>query len=193
MFSERRSFHIPNHVVLGEIFKAVDCRLTELLFLCGVYPEKDWVDQKRSLSFSKKIRIAGKLFPQDIVFHTLNRKMADQRNYAEHRFEEPKDQAVQEALETMNAFIKMTAGLFCILEEFSMFKFQVDEQSEAVVIQIMREQGTLLLLEDGEDPANLFGMPAQSELGQGIIKKVLGDIEWYLQYDPKFMTRLGFL
>ncbi len=183
---------IPAHVPMGEIHRAIECRLSEILYFCGLFPEDRSVIPRRYLSFTKKVRFGEKIIPESIIPRSLFTRMGKTRNMAEHQYQEPERNDLKESLETMNLFFEATQRYFDILYYYSMFKYPSDTQAQHIVVQILRDKGALLVFGDGDNPTTLQGLRSDGELALTLLKKIMADIEFYLDHDTGFMKKLGF-
>jgi len=192
LYEAAKAKEIPFHVSMTEILRSIDCRLAEILFYCGIYPENHWNNPRRQLSWSKKLEIVKVVLPKSIIPITLLRDLSQTRNITEHQFYEPTRQEVVKCREMMDAVIEMTNGLLDILFSESVFKYQIDDTDALVAMQIMRENGSLLVMNDDEVPTLRQGIPANEELGLRLINKLLHEIKFHLDNDPNFKKKLGF-
>lgn len=174
---------IPWHVPVSESLRAVDCLLTEFLFFCGLYPEREWVNMRTQISFSKKVKLATSIMPREILPSSLLRDVARIRNICEHQFAEPSRTEAYKALEVMDTFLEITGPIYGILEAFSMFKYELEEIKATLVVQIMRDNGSILVFRDGANPSSRYGIPARSDLGKSLLRKIVAEVKWYLDWD----------
>ncbi|MFA7368814.1 MAG: hypothetical protein WC334_04140 [Kiritimatiellales bacterium] len=74
---------------------------------------------------------------------------------------------------------------------FSMFKYKVNDAGTVAVV-LMRENGSILLCCDGENPGTRHGIPSERTTAKSLVKKVLFDIKMYVDDDAAFLSRPGF-
>lgn len=140
-----RSGDIPFHVPATEILKTVECRISEMLYFSGYYPEKLWGKLPSPLSVSKKIQLAGHLFPDDAFPSPLVRDIQNIRNVVEHQFAEPDKNDVEKMLATMLLFLDRTDRLINIFQDVSLFIYHVEDTGDDWQIQICRDDGCIMV------------------------------------------------
>lgn len=184
---------ISGHVMISEVVRAVDCRLAELLFYVGRYPEHFWIAKGQQMSLSKKIKVAKSLFPRVAIPRTLMFHVAHVRNLAEHQYETPSAEDIHSAYEVMELFFLATQQFKDVLSNTSVFRYNTPLSKNPIVIQVLRERARLFVCIDGSPFAEDQTVETADPHGQRIVQKILTDVQWHLDMDPGFMTKMGFV
>jgi len=186
---------IPFHVPASEILKTVECRISEMLYFAGFYPEKSWVQQPNPLPVWKKIKLSGLLFPTDIFPASLIRDIQDERNIVEHQFAEPDRNSVDRMLNTMHLFLDRTERLIGILQDVSMVEYHVEDLDCVWRLQICRDDGVIVMFRGEYDSSSAIKIPTIEHIPKKpdyctlLIQRVLTDID-KLENDPWYFFKL---
>lgn len=182
-----------SNVIISELVRAIDCRLAELLYYLGMYPERWWVSQGQQMSISRKIKMAMKIFPRIVIPRTLMHHVKNIRNLAEHQYENPRPEDIHTAYEVMELFFMATQQFLDILSETSVFHYNIPQSDQPIVVQILREEAALFIALDGSSYMGDKRIGTTEPEAQTLIRKVLSDIQRHLEIDPGFMTKMGFV
>jgi len=151
LFKACQSDKIPAHVVASELQKAVDCRITELLYFGTLFPNSCW--DNRKITYGSKLHHARELLPECLLPRELLRGLQQLRNDAEHAWTEPDSLSLGQYFEAVNMFLHLTANLRCVLSENTMFEFEIRlEKANNIVVQLYRNDGKILLCWYGDPP-----------------------------------------
>ena len=151
LFKACQSDKIPAHVVASELQKAVDCRITELLYFGTIFPNSCW--DNRKITYGSKLHYARDLLPECLLPKELIRGLQQLRNDAEHAWTEPDSLSLGQYFEAVNMFLHLTGNLRRILSENAMFEFEIKlENKNNIVVQLYRNDGKVLLCWYGDPP-----------------------------------------
>jgi len=184
-----RNSDIPFHVPASEILKTVECRISEMFYFTGFYPEKLWVQQQNPLPVWKKIKLAGLLFPEDIFPVALIRDIQNERNIVEHQFAEPDRNDVDKMSNTMHLFLDRTERMISILQDVSMLAYHVEDSDSVWRLQICRDDGEIVLFQGEYTATSAHRIPTIGHIAKKpdyctmLIQRVLTDID-KLERDP---------
>jgi len=191
-----RNGEIPFHVPASEILKAVECRISEILYYTGFYPEKVWGLNPNPLPVWKKIGLAALLFPEDVFPASLIRDIQNERNIVEHQFAEPDRNNIDKMTQIMNLFLDRTERFTDVLKQVSLMHYAVEDMDSIWRVQICRDDG-LVVLFCGEYSANsAFKIQTIKHISKKpdfctlLIQRVLSDID-KMEADPWSFFHLG--
>jgi len=189
------SGEIPFHVPTTEILKTVECRISEMLYFVGFYPEKIWGKQPSPLSVSKKIHLASHMFPEDVFPAPLIRDIQDARNVVEHQFAEPDRNNSAKMLATMFLFLDRTDKLISILQDVSMVQYRLEDLGCDWRIQFCRDEGIIVIFRGEYSSSTAYRIRTIDHIVKNpdycimLIQRVLTDIDKW-EGDPWFPFHL---
>jgi hypothetical protein len=142
VFALARGGQLEFHLALQELFRAVDCRLTELLFLLGMYPGHHWIPETGNvLPFWRKWLLARHILPDGIVQPLLLQEFQDVRNNVEHRFMDIAENDTAKCFEIGMNLIIGTSAMIHAAAQCSCLTYSVGRGHQDLCVQFMRSKG----------------------------------------------------
>lgn len=182
LFDLARAGELPFHVPANEVLKAIECRISEILYYVGFYPESWWVRTRNPLPFWKKVKLARLILPDNMFPITLVTQVQTMRNVVEHQFDEPDHLAVRAALETMHLFLSASSKVSALLSDVSLFEYRLNLTGAVWCVQIRRDKGQIVLFTRDYNPDDAATIDTEDHIVQeadyctSLIGRILSDL-----------------